>query len=544
VVVTACSAPRPLPTAAPLPSASASASTLAAPEATPASSSAPEAKPEPRLSLEELPPELPEFDGKPVALPAAPAGVAREPPSCRALLSPAPRPQRACAQRDDAVQLLAEALAGSAAEQKRALHALERCEGFPPGFVRAVRAELERECAETLAAPLLHRPPAGISAELVQTLHGLALASRFVRAVAPAPVMPEPVDPDRIDAFVAGPLTRYREVTEARLERVALALRTLPEQSHGHAVALAGQAVAWQRIRRLRGQTLPDTLKKTYTLRVQYFERIDALGAGLEQKALLFTREATASASLHGLLGDRALQLHLAEIHSASKLHWLQLPRSSSELHSTSPWYRLASRLPARYAAELLSQPELTDENTLAELAPGGLSLRQKRALSRAPTERDLRILAELHLKLGLVLGRDQELREASRLVELVEQPTGSDLLLQAATRDLLRAPDHLQTPTAVPAEFVPSALLALADDLRKPEEIRTIAGYDAAVLMSASRQLPTLHTVLRRLQTVQHTVSDPVTRDCAGALQYAISDVLRFESNPPHCNRWPWLNN
>ena len=441
------------------------------------------------------------------------------------------------------MQLLAEALAveGSAAEQKRRLHALERCEGFPPGFVRAVRAELERECAETLAAPLLSRPPAGISAELVQTLRGLALASRFVRAVPPAPVMPEPVDPDRIDAFVAGPLTRYRDVTEARLERVALALRTLPEQSHGHAVALAGQAVAWQRIRRLRGQTLPDTLKKTYSFRVRYFERVDALGEGLEQKSLLFTREATASASLHGLLRDRALQRHLAEIHAASKLHWLQLPRSSSELHSTSPWYRLASRLPARYAAELLSPAKLADENTLAELAPGGLSLRQKRALSRAPTERALRILAELHFKLGLVLGRDQELREASRLVELVEQPTDSDLFLQAATRDLLRAPDRFETPAVMPAEFLPSALLALADDPRKPNEIRTVAGYDAAVLMTFSRQIAALNAAYRRLQTVRDTVSDEVTRDCASAFQYEVGSSWRFEPIPA-CRKWPWL--
>jgi hypothetical protein len=541
VVVTACTAPRPLPTTAPLPSASAS--TPAALKATPASSSAPKAKPEPRLSLEELPPELPEFDGKPAALPAAPTGVAREPPSCIVLLAPAPRPQRACAKRDDALQLLAEVLAveGFAAKQKRDLHALERCEGFPPGFVRAVRAELGRECAETLATPLLHRPPTGISAELVQTLRGLALASRFVRAVPPAPVMPEPVDPGRIDAFVAGPLTRYREVTEARLERVALALRTLPEQSHGHAVALAGQAVAWQRIRRLRGQTLPDTLKKTYTLRTQYFERIDTLSAGLEQKALLFTRQATARASLHGLLRDRALQLHLAEIHSASKLHWLQLPRSSTELHATSPWYRLASRLPARYAAELLSPPELADVNTLAELAPGGLSLRQKRALSRPPTERDLRLLAELHFKLGLVLGRDQELREASRLVELVEQPTDSDLLLQAATRDLLRAPDRFETPAVTPAEFLPSALLALADDPRKPNEIRAIAGYDAAVLMTFSRQIAALDAAYRRLQTVRDTVSDKVTRDCASAFQYEIGSSWRFEPIPA-CRKWPWL--
>jgi hypothetical protein len=444
------------------------------------------------------------------------------------------------------VRLLAEVLAveAFAAKQKRDLHSLERCEGFPPGFVRAVRAELERECAETLATPLLHRPPAGISAELVQSLRGLALASRFVRAVPPAPVMPEPVDPGRIDAFVAGPLTRYREVTEARLERLSLALSTLPEQSHGRAVALTGQAVAWQRIRRLRGQTLPDSLKKTYTLRTQYFARINTLSAGLEQKALLFTREASVSAALHGLLRDRALQLHLAEIHSASKLHWLQLPPSSSELHATSPWYRLASRLPARYAAELLSPSELAGENKLAELAPGGLSLRQKRALSRAPTERDLRIVAELRLKLGLVLGRDQEIRESSRLVELVEQPTDSDLLLQAMTRDLLRASDHFETPAAIPAEFVPSALFALAGDARRSQEILAIASYDAAVLMSFSRVLTTLEAAYRRLRTVQDTVSDKVTRDCAGALQYAISDLLAFKSNPPRCNSWPWLDN
>lgn len=535
------------------------------------------------MTTEDLPPELPAFDGTPAELPPAPAGVLREPTSCRALLTTAPPlPRRACESRDSALEMLADALgtdpeqaareklvqksklggaivdwpelmqidryrreyfelvANFSARQKRELHALERCRGFPPGFVRTVRAELERDCAETLATPVLRRPPPGISAELVHTLRGLALASRLLRAVPPSPVMPEPVAAEHIDAFVAGPITRYLEVTKARLRQFSPALDSLPAQSHGRAVALAGRAAAWQRIRRLRSQTIPDTLRKTYSLRVQYFERIDALGQGLEEQALFFTSEATASASLQGLLRDQALQQHLSQIHAPSKLVRLQLPRSSAEQHAASPWYRIASRLPARYPAELLTAAELGDENTLAELAPGGLSLRQKRALSRAATQSDLRLLAELHLKLALVLHRDEELREASRLVELVAEPTDADRLIQAVTRDLLRASGHLETLTAAAPGFAPSALLRLADDPQKPAELRAIADYDTAVLMTFSKQIVTLNQAYRRLQTVKETVSDQVTRDCADAFQYEIGASWRFKPLA-HCRNWPW---
>jgi hypothetical protein len=113
--------------------------------------------------------------------------------------------------------------------------------------------------------------------------------------------------------------------------------------------------------------------------------------------------------------------------------------------------------------------------------------------------------------------------------------------LIQAATHDLLRAPDGFETPAVTPAEFVPSALLALADDPRKPNDIRAIASYDAAVLMTFSRELPTLQDAYRRLQTVKDTVSDKVTRDCASAFQYELGSSWRFEPIPT-CRKWPWL--
>lgn len=71
------------------------------------------------------------------------------------------------------------------------------------------------------------------------------------------------------------------------------------------------------------------------------------------------------------------------------------------------------------------------------------MSLRQTRALSRAVTPRELQVLAELRLKLALVLCRDDEIREASLLAKLVEEPTGRDLLVRAAIRDCVRASQH-----------------------------------------------------------------------------------------------------
>lgn len=529
----ACAAPPPSATVAPRASAS-SVHAVATPA--PVIAPTPQRVPDERLSLEELPPELPELDGSPKELPKAPAGVAGEPTHCRALLTPATA--RACENRDAAVLLLADALAG-----KEALRSLESCQGFPPGFVRAVRAELDRSCSETLAAPLLQRPPPGISAELVHTLRGLALASRFVRAVPPAPSMPEPVDAARIDAFVAGALTRHRDASATRIDELSRALESLPEQSHGRAVALAGRAAAWQLLRGLRGQNLPVTLKKTYTLRARYFERVDALIAELDENAAVSTREATEAASLHGLLGDRALEQHLSLVRPANRLRWLALPRPAPAPRSESPWFRIAARLPARYPAELLSAAELASSRMLAELAPGGLSLRQKRALSRVGTAGELRVLAELRLKLALVLYRVDQLREASRLAELVEQPTSRDLLLLAVIRDLLRTSANWETATAVPTGFVPSALLALADAPDEPEAIRSVASYDAAVLLSVSERISTLQAAYRRLQTVRSTAPDRVLADCAGAFQHELSDTWRFEPVPP-CRNWPWRDN
>jgi hypothetical protein len=186
---------------------------------------------------------------------------------------------------------------------------------------------------------------------------------------------------------------------------------------------------------------------------------------------------------------------------------------------------------------------ELASEPTLSELAPGGLSLRQKRALSRAGTPGELRVLAELRLKLALVLYRVDQIREASRLAELVEQPTSRDLLLLAVIRDLLRTSAHWETATAVPTGFVPSALLVLADAPDEPEAIRSVASYDAAVLLSVSERISTLQAAYRRLQTVRRTAPDRVLADCAGAFQHELSDTWRFEPVPP-CRNWPWRDN
>src|SRR5262249_8920721 len=137
----------------------------------------------PPAPREELPADLPPFDGKPrpwrtgvAATLAAPDAVCARVPTSPVRSQPGAR----CDDRSGALLLLHGAMTESdAIARDRELAELESCAGLPAGFVRALRADLLPACAEPLAAPVLLHPPAGISAELFEALRGLALANRI-----------------------------------------------------------------------------------------------------------------------------------------------------------------------------------------------------------------------------------------------------------------------------------------------------------------------------------------------------------------------------
>ena len=62
---------------------------------------------------------------------------------------------------------------------------LEGCSELPVAWVRAVRADLARECADVLIVPMLRGLKRPLDADLGETLLGLALAARWGRAVEP-----------------------------------------------------------------------------------------------------------------------------------------------------------------------------------------------------------------------------------------------------------------------------------------------------------------------------------------------------------------------
>lgn len=101
-------------------------------------------------------------------------------------------------------QELALALAKSANDRDEALAALEVCDAFPAGLLRALRAELySADCADQLVAAVVGEAidSSGIRSDLRQTLVALGLGARLRRLATTPPAAPKERSREKLDEY-------------------------------------------------------------------------------------------------------------------------------------------------------------------------------------------------------------------------------------------------------------------------------------------------------------------------------------------------------
>jgi hypothetical protein len=144
-------------------------------------------------------------------------GLPSPPSVCHSRMLARPRSlDPACREPDAALARLAETLAvAKPAARDRRLWQLERCSAFPPGLIRALRAELDPSCGDVIVEPLLADAKPPLNAEIATTLLGLAYAAHLQRAVKPLKPF-KGVSRDELTRFLDKNLIEWRDAQVQR----------------------------------------------------------------------------------------------------------------------------------------------------------------------------------------------------------------------------------------------------------------------------------------------------------------------------------------
>jgi hypothetical protein len=361
---------------------------------------------------------------------------------------------------------LAGALGLAAVEQRdHALAQLEPCDELPMAWLRAVRADLTRQCADVLIAPALRALKRPLDADLGETLLALALAARWGRAIE----QPAPYSGDGSEDSIAQYLTRavrpWKQRQLAKVQALSLAASVLDRDGYGVTlVALARARGSHQLYAVARSSPIPTAVKRDYVLRTRYFTALDS------ELAELHTRREKDDARVRELLFEQG-------IHRAADADaWFALQRADfANLRIEPPpgvapisdTERIIDSLPSPYVEALFGMTPLDDGRQLRLMVEHGLTPRQRRTLAtRKLSTEATEILAYFHAALALRTRRLSHFDEVVALLQPVEaRSSAADLLLATArsgrTGESLR---DAQTGTPAGWRFDLAPLRALGD--------------------------------------------------------------------------------
>lgn len=274
---------------------------------------------------------------------------------------------------------VAEALALDPARRDPALAALESCDLFQPGLIRALRADLgPAQCADLLVLPVVGEGVENqqkIPQDLRDALVGLGLAARLERLAGAPPAAPKERDKDSLDLY-------YKEVLFPWIENQASAIYFMASQGkalHGYGRGLvaieAGNAdmrfveIARQAPIAKEIESFPEARDLYYATLDERLEPRKARGSaaalvGMRELAQLGIRTSERIASARTLLsrayGGRRV----------NALDALQLPPLPAE-KATDAASAIASRVPTVYATALVGKLAVSPELTRAHLQMG-----------------------------------------------------------------------------------------------------------------------------------------------------------------------------
>ncbi|HXS17331.1 MAG TPA: hypothetical protein VN764_09085, partial [Polyangiaceae bacterium] len=362
-------------------------------------------------------PKAPRADLLYQAHPAVPAPA----PSC--VQGTALPPRGACSEpRAD----LAEALAQPGAERDSALAALERCDAFETGLIRALRADLgPAECADVLVDGVVSEQTATtaptLPRDIQEALVGLGLAARLRRLALGAPAAPAARDKATLELY-------YKDTLFPWIEQQAAAIYVMSAQGkalHGYGkglVAIEAGNADMRFVEIARAAPIAEEIAKFPEAKDVYYATLDerleprkgrgsaAALVGLREMAQLGVRSSDRVSSARELLsrayGGRRI----------NALDSLLVPPVPAEVAADAA-AAIASRVPTVYATALVGPTAATEHLVRAHLQMGMPAGLRREVETGAAGEGAQFVLARALFEQGRTYFRAQDFQDASQLL-------------------------------------------------------------------------------------------------------------------------------
>jgi hypothetical protein len=417
----------------------------------------------------------------------APPGVLPPPARCEGFSGAEPKD---CAA-GNFEERLAAALSQSDEARDLALRCLEGASEAPPGWVRALRADLApRECGDVVVGS--EAAIAGAARDLADTLIALGVGARLSRSVQAPPLPPPPFDKAQF-------LKHFKEVLSPWVVAQAKAVDGLSQvgpRLSGYArgvVAIEAGLADLRFVEVARKIELPEEMKKDPEIRETY---LVALEQALEPR-IARGRDAAlvglGEFSKQGITSDTRLsqvRSRLSELYAGRRLDALDqlLLPPLPPADESSAALKVAARLPAFYALKLSASPSVEDPKLLRARLERGVPPALWLGSLPQGTSPELATLAQRGLfHLGQVYFWAEPFARAAVIAAPEQDHTAA--LVSALSKVLSRGPRNaaammLGAPTLPPELRDVSALDALA---KAKTPVAGLAELDAAYVRGLS---------------------------------------------------------
>jgi hypothetical protein len=484
---------------------------------------APEAAPEPTTAVVVEPSSS---RAKAAGLGEKPPGLPEPPAECAALVGEAPS---TCAA-GNTKELLAAALVSAPEARDVALRCLEKASDLPPGFVRALRADLApRACGDVVVGEWAGAP--SVARELADALVALGVGARLNRSVRGAPLPKPPFT--KAEFF-----EHFKKTLRPWIVEQAHAVDVLSQvgprlSGYGKAVVALEAGLADMRfVTVARSIDLPAEMKADPEVRETY---LVALEQALEPRVARGRDAALVGLgelSRQGVTRDERLREArrlLSELYAGRRIDALDglLLAPLAPLTQDGAAYQLAAKLPAFYSLRLDTTPNIDDPKLLRARLEQGVP--PWLWLTRpAPSSPELAALeARALFQLGQVYFWSEPFTKAAGIETAKDDADAA--LVAALAKVLARGPRNAAAlmlgPTTLPAELRDTSALDALSKGKASSPVAGLAEFDAAYVrgLAPPAEDPAFWKDQRaRFERAQKKLTDQAAKAKAGDLAKA----------------------
>ncbi len=469
------------------------------------------------------------------ALVPEPAGVPAPDAACAAFATGSSAP---CAAPSDERAALARALSTSdALKRDEQLGCLEHAPSFPPGVLRALRAELApTACADVIVMPLLEPRHPELERRVEDALIALAASGRLARLVQKAPELAPPFDRARFMDFFQRTLKPWIVTQAAAIHDLSTVGPRLTPYAKG-VVAIEAGLADMRFVSVVRQVPLPKEISDDAELRDAYYgaldEALEPRKARGRDAALVGLRELGNEGVVFEPRVERARAL-LSEVYSGRRIDALDhlLVPDLPPLQTSTADQELAARLPTFYAGLLLDKATL-DEALLRALITRGLPAAFAARLPPDKLDEPSKLLlARVLFDRGRVYFRAQDFLNSARL-SASDEPSPEQALLHALATSLAGGPSDA-AELLLRGPYLPKEAVQVAELDRLASQKTAVAGYaafDAAFLIGLvpSRDAPKFWDDLaKRYDAASRALRDPLQKKNAHEAASAAKDTAK----------------